>query len=111
MNGFTLRLDNKIISAALNSGSLGFIISNKGGEFTLCFNGVDEQRVIYTWFYDKLNVGDSFLISYEEIDSLTISIPINIRDVNNKEDEECQLLLNSYCELRQELLDEGLIIP
>lgn len=108
MNGFSLKHNNEAICAALETGSIGIVISNKDGEFSISFNGMDSQGIYYEWYNQKICTNDSITVKYEHINESTVSQPISIRDMNNKKVED-KLLLNSYFKLKQELLDEGLI--
>ncbi|MCE5227861.1 MAG: hypothetical protein LLG05_18635 [Porphyromonadaceae bacterium] len=108
MKGFTLKFGNEIIPGAVNKGSSGVIISNKEWDFRLCFHGMDAEGLFPTWYEQDLKIGDSFTISYEDIDESNISQPIHIRDVTDLEGED-RLLLESYHRLKKQLMDEGLI--
>lgn len=108
MKGFSLKIDNKTIHAALESGSSGIIISNKEGDYNISLHGMDDKGVYYVWYKKNLSVGDSMSIKHEIIEQSMVSEPIFIRDVND-EDAENKLLLDAYHKLKQELLDEGLI--
>lgn len=110
MKGFSLQIGDNITYAALETGSVGMLISNKSGEFTISLNGMDMQGTYYEWYNHKLCIGDSITLKYDSVDESMISKPIFVRDVNDKESED-KLLLDSYDKLRQELLEEGLIAP
>ncbi len=95
MKGFTLKFGDKVISGAGNKGSSGIIISNKDWDFRLCFHGMDSEGLFPTWYAQDLKPGDTFIISYKDIDESNISQPIHIRDVTDLEGED-RLLLKSY---------------
>ena len=74
----------------------------------LYFGGMDEQCLFPELCSEDLKPGDKFSITYEDIDESDVSMPVFIRDVNDKEQEN-QLLLASYNRLRKKLIEEGLI--
>lgn len=108
MKGFILEIGKDTIYAALESGSVGIIISNKDGNYNISLNGMDDQGIFYVWYNKNLSIGDSMTLKYEIIEQIMVSKPSFIRDVRDEESEN-KLLLDSYYKLKQELLDEGLI--
>lgn len=108
MIGFSLKRGNDVVYAAVQAGSIGVIISNKEGTLKVSLSGIDAHGVYYVWYDDKICIGDSILIKYENINEQMLSTPIFIRDVKDKESEN-KLLLDSYYKLKKELLAEGLL--
>lgn len=110
MKGFTLKWNDKTISGAVRNACLGIIISNKDDidVLRLHFGGMDEQGLFPEWCREDFKPGDKFSITYEDIDEFDVSMPVFIRDVNDKEQEN-QLLLASYNRLKKKLAEEGLI--
>ena len=97
MKGFTLKWNGKTISGAVRNACSGIIISNKDDidVLRLYFGGMAEQGLFPKWCSEDLKPGDKFSITYEDIDESDVSMPVFIRDVNDKEQEN-QLLLASY---------------
>lgn len=110
MKGFTLKWNDKTISGAVRNACLGIIISNKDDidVLRLHFGGMDEQGLFPEWCREDLKPGDKFSITYEDINEFDVFMPVFIRDVNDKEQEN-QLLLASYNRLKKKLAEEGLI--
>lgn len=61
-----------------------------------------------SWLKSDLNVGDEITIKFCDIDESKVSKPISVRSFNDVEAER-QLMLDSYRELKQKLLEEGLL--
>lgn len=108
MKGFSLQIGDQVVYAASENGTVGVLISNKEGELSINLNGMDSEGIYYSWYNKKIGVGDCFTITYNYIDEAVISKPIFVRDVADAESEN-KLLLTAYHELRQELLDKGIL--
>jgi len=61
-----------------------------------------------SWLKSDLHIGDEITITFSDIDESKVSKPISVRNFNDVEAER-QLMLDSYRELKQELLKEGLL--
>lgn len=111
MKGFVLKTGDKIISGGLRSGITDVLISNKEFCYKLNFGGMDDANVSYIWYSVELQPDDIFTICYEEISDP--SPAISIRDYshgNSPTNEDKMKMLRRYYQLKQELIDEGLII-
>lgn len=108
MNGFRWMREGEVACAALPCGSVGVLLTNKEGDYTVSLQGMDAQGVFYVWHRAKLHVGDSLTVSFEAVEEADVSEPISVRDVRDEEAER-RLLLGSYHRLRQELINEGLL--
>lgn len=87
---------------------MGIIITNKEGHSPFIVNGMDEKTLSYTWLKSDLHVGDEITIKISDIDESKVSAPVSVRDFHDVEAER-QLMLDAYRELKQELLEEGLL--
>lgn len=108
MKGFVVEIAGNTTCAALGKGSVGIIITNKEGHSPFIVNGMDEKTLSYTWLKSDLNVGDEITIKFCDINESKVSKPISVRNFNDVEAER-QLMLDSYRELKQKLLEEGLL--
>ena len=102
MNGFRWEKDGEVVCAALPSGSVGVLLSNKEGDYTVSLQGMDAQGVFYVWRRAKLRIGDSLTVGFEAVEEADVSEPVSVRDARDEEAER-RLLLSSYHRLRQEL--------
>lgn len=108
MNGFSIKINEEFINIALDSGSVGILISNKEGNLEVCINGMDCNGVYYVWYNKEMIMNQSIDIEFKTISHSVISKPIFIRNVNDTKHEE-KLLLESYHKLKNDLLAQGLI--
>lgn len=108
MKGFVIEMAGNTTCAALEKVSVGITITNKEGHSSLLVNGMDEQTLSYIWLKSNLHIGDEITITFSDIDELKVSKPISVRAFNDVEAGR-QSMLDSYRELKQELLEEGLL--
>lgn len=106
MKGFVLNIGEKTVCGAIDNGITSVLISNKEGPFRLYFGSMDNKNISYIWYVADLQLGDSFAITYEEVEHT--SEPQRIGDGRNTPEDDLRLL-ESYHKLKQELIDEGLI--
>ncbi len=118
MKGLTVQIGERKISAALENGGISIIISNKEsktpGRFHTNLGGMDNDNlhIIYEWLSVDLDQDEPMIIKVEEIDEASVTPPALIRNYKDPKDPEFiesmnQSLLDSYYELKQELIDEG----
>lgn len=105
MKGFTVNMNELTASAGLDAGIIGIIVTNKSGDFTLDFSGTDNEGKHYSWIYEKMKLGDSITVKYEDMDKSNISTPNRIREMGYSDDD----LLDEYNRLKQELIKDGVI--
>ncbi|GHE37095.1 hypothetical protein [Sphingobacterium griseoflavum] len=108
MKGFKLSInDHKAIMGGIQDGSTGVIVSHKDGKLQVFFNSMDKTGMLsYTWCADNLSFEDKLKISYQNIyEELS---PIDVLDYTNQEEMD-SVALESYYQLRDELMEEGLI--
>lgn len=103
MRGFILKTGGKVILGGLDSGITSVLISNKEGPYRLCFGSMDDKNLSYTWYAADLEQGESFIITYDEIEH--VSEPQRIGDGRNTHEDDLRLL-ESYHKLKQELIEE-----
>ncbi|MDR1756412.1 MAG: hypothetical protein LBR65_05560 [Culturomica sp.] len=107
MNGFILDTGDKKWYGASRSGITDILLSNKEGPYRLYFGCMERNGIPYTWYSADLEPGDRFTIIYDNIEQVSPAVRVNLE--NTPEDD--QLLLESYKKLKQELIDDGLIVP
>ncbi len=108
MKGLVLKSCNQIIYATNKNKGVGIIISNKEGEYRITLNAMDEKGTSYIWLSKEINVGDSFIVKYDDIEESMETPSIEIRNPNNEE-ENNRLLLETYHKLKTELTNEGVL--
>ena len=108
MNGFSLKTKDNVFNAALEIGSVGILITNKEEDYTITLDGMDNRGIYFVWQKSLFAMGDSITIKYDEIDKSAVSEPIIVRDINDTKSED-ERLLEAYNQLKQELIDEGLL--
>jgi hypothetical protein len=109
MKGLVLRVGDRVICGAMAKGTVGVMISNKDetDKQRLFFSGASEDGMTFPiWHRQTLQVGDALSVSYEEIDEADVAMPIDIRNVNDKESEN-RAILENYYRLKAKLEKEG----
>jgi hypothetical protein len=108
MQGFTLRVNNKCISGAIDEGITGVIVTNKEGRYHVCFSSLDKSGMLsYTWYAADMEEGDCLNICFEDI--ISVSEAQETRDYNKSRKEFQKESLELYWKLKKELTEEGLI--
>lgn len=105
MKGFTVDMNELTVSATLETGIVGIIITNKSGDFTLDFSGTDQEGKHYRWINEKLKLGDCVTVKYENMNKFNVSIPKQIKEMGYSDED----LLDEYNRLKQELIKDGMI--
>lgn len=111
MHGFDISANGKQFQIALDSGSFGLIIDCRYGKGKIIINGMDKNLEAYKWYESQLENDSSISIKIGEIDSISEPIKIIETRISNEEKIKIQTEreLKAFKELRQELIDEGLI--
>ncbi len=108
MKGFTLSINGKKVSGAIEDGGTGILVTYQDNCFRLFFSSVDKKGVSYVWHSIDLTPGDSFEIIFEAFTS--IPEPESIIDYEKLSQEELlKLKLDNYHRLRKELVEEGVL--
>lgn len=109
MRGFTLQINGKSISAeAIEGGCVGIILTNKEGPFRICFSGIDNEMISYTWYASELTLGDRFCISYRN--NVQPSVAMTVHDYKQLSEEEVlKRELELYWQLKKELENEHIL--
>lgn len=106
MKGFIVNINDKNIVAAMENGIADVLITNKEGPYRLLLGGMDDKTISYSWYSVDLELDDSFTVTYDEVEC--VSIPKRIWDAKNNPEDDLAIL-ESYHKLKQELIEEGLI--
>jgi hypothetical protein len=105
MKGFVLKINGKHIAGAIDEGITGVLLTCKNDVCHVDFGSMDKTGMIaYTWYSADLKMDDCLTVCFEDIGAT--SEPQNIRDYNNLSMEESLIW---YRQLKQELIEEGLI--
>ena len=110
MKGFTVSSSvAPLAKAAIESGNVTVMITNKEGKYSLQLSALDSTGTIdHTWISRPLLEDEVLNVVFEEIDESSVSEVQSVRDFND-EVNETRLLLESYYRLRDELIQEGVL--
>lgn len=107
MYGFRVRHNGTVLAVALDDGVSGVIVDNKSGHFRIDVSGCDREGQANQWYASDIHPGDEIEVSFEDIPEDEIP-PARILDYTRPENRKAKLI-EAYYELKQELIDEGLL--
>jgi hypothetical protein len=107
MKGFTLYINEKHVSGAIDEGITSILITCKENRCHVNFGSLDKSGLLsYTWYASDMETGDCLNICFEDI--MNVSEVQEMRDYNKSFDAQKESL-EFYRKLKKELIEEGIL--